>query len=216
MLDPWLLYLDFADTHPQFFKNDGPLKIIFNSKKVLDYEKNHPGVVIGMVYRSSWHVVLVDLVYNGSDYFAYERVVPVSQGAVVIVPIYNDKFVLLRQFRHAIRRSGFAFPRGFGDSSMVPMENAYREVCEELGITKDNIHGMTFLGKVHPDSGFLADTVNVYCCQINKYSIRKGYEGIQNVSLFSFYDLASAVYRGEIQDGFTLASLSLCHSFTEK
>lgn len=52
-------------------------------------KKNHPGVVIGMVYRSSWHVVLVDLVYNGSDYFAYERVVFVSQGAVVIVPIYT-------------------------------------------------------------------------------------------------------------------------------
>lgn len=136
MLDPWLSYLDFADTHPQFFKNDGPLKIIFNSKKVLDYEKKHPGVVIGMVYRSSWHVVLVDLVYNGSDYFAYERVVSVSQGAVVIVPIYNDKFVLLRQFRHAIRRSGFAFPRGFGDSSMVPMEMRIVRCVRNLALPK--------------------------------------------------------------------------------
>lgn len=212
MLDPWLSYLDFADTHPEYFLNDGPLKIVFDSGRVFAYEKSHPGVIIGMVYKSMWHIVLVDLVYDGMQYFAYERVVPASRGAVVVLPLYKDKVVLLKQYRHALRKTDVALPRGFGDSSMVPMENAYREVCEELGITKKQVHGMNFLGKVFPDSGFLSDTVYVYSCQVDSYTIKKGYEGIIDVSLMSLDDLFPAVSRGEIMDGFTLAALSLAYA----
>ena len=73
--------------------------------------------------------VVVDVVRakNGS-LFAYERLMNrVMRGAVVIVPYYNGKYILLRQYRHALREYQYGFPRGFGEEGMSAKENAGKE-----------------------------------------------------------------------------------------
>lgn len=60
--------------------------------------------------------------------------------------------MLLKQYRHAIRRMQYAFPRGFAEEDdKTPADNAIRELQEEIHavITKSPV----FLGRIVADSG---------------------------------------------------------------
>ena len=57
-----------------------------------------------LLYESTYHLLVKDLVSDGNSYFAYERIIKQnSYNAVVTIPIYQCKFVLLNQFRHSMR-----------------------------------------------------------------------------------------------------------------
>ena len=114
--EEWINYLRLMRERPELFQDDNRLKIVTNLEVVDDFEKK-TGKKIGVVYQSEYHLFVVDLVEDTEGYrFAYERLVPaVRKGAVVSIPIYKGKMVLLRQFRHALRSVQYAFPRGFGE-----------------------------------------------------------------------------------------------------
>lgn len=95
---------------------------------------------IGIVYESHYHLMVVDVVRakNGS-LFAYERLMNrVMRGAVVIVPYYNGKYILLRQYRHALREYQYGFPRGFGEEGISAKENAGKNYGKNLVCKQKN------------------------------------------------------------------------------
>lgn len=68
---------------------------------------------------------------------------------VNIVPLTDDgQVVLIRQFRHGIRRDTLEVPGGMIDPGESPEEAAVRELAEETGYTADRVR---FLGRVHPN-----------------------------------------------------------------
>lgn len=115
--------------------------------------------------------MLVDLVKDSKgDVFAYERIVHTATGnAIVVIPKYHNKYLLLKQFRHAIRTEQYAFPRGFGEDGLTGEENAKKELSEEINaIIKEN--SLTYLGKTVSDSGLCGDNVLVYQCEVEAYN----------------------------------------------
>lgn len=95
-------YLNLVHTRPQSF-TQGKLKIITNKSILMKYE-NQNKCDLGLLYESTYHLLVKDLVSDGNSYFAYERIIKQnSDNAVVIIPIYQGKFVLLNQFRHSMR-----------------------------------------------------------------------------------------------------------------
>ena len=56
--------------------------------------------------------------------------------------------VLVRQFRHGIRRDTLEVPGGMVDPGESPEEAAVRELAEETGYVADRVR---FLGRVHPN-----------------------------------------------------------------
>ena len=168
---------------------------------------------IGVVYESPYRMILVDLIKDvkNNRYYAYERIISVHKGGVVVIPIHGDNFILLNQFRHSMRDYQYAFPRGFGESQISTEENAQKEVCEELGINNEDIHNITFLGTIIADSGLCGDPVSIFVCKIkdNTINISKGYEGIETYVEKTPTEFADMVKNKEITDGFTLAAYSL-------
>lgn len=57
---------------------------------------------------------------------------PNGKDGVMILVKRNGKYILLKQFRHAIRRDQYACPRGFSDPNCTSIGDVRRESQEEL------------------------------------------------------------------------------------
>ncbi|MEE3450845.1 MAG: NUDIX domain-containing protein [Acutalibacteraceae bacterium] len=166
------------------------------------------GRTIGVVYRSNYNLMVVDLVRDAQgNVFAYERVMPaVEKGAVVTVPIYDGKYVLLQQYRHAIRQEQYAYPRGFGEEGLTAEQNAVKEIAEELGA---EVISTEAVGSVIADSGLRGGYAEVIVCELKSFELKKDYEGIKELILLSENELQEWLVNGKINDGFTLSAIAL-------
>ena len=205
--EEWINYLRLMRERPELFQDDNRLKIVTNLEVVDDFEKK-TGKKIGVVYQSEYHLFVVDLVEDTEGHrFAYERLVPaVRKGAVVSIPIYKGKMVLLRQFRHALRSVQYAFPRGFGEEGILVEENLRKEIKEEIGA---EVYEASRLGVVIADSGITNNPVEVFVCDISEPQLKKCYEGIEQVVLISVEELEEWIAQGMITDGYTLSGYML-------
>ena len=203
----WSRYKKLREERPLLFVDNGLIHIVTDENVVADFQETH-NRKIGVVYESAYNMVLVDLVYEEEGkYFAYERLVPaVESGAVVMIPKYKDKVILLNQYRHALRNYQYAFPRGFGEKGLSAEANCKKELMEEIGATV--VH-TEYLGQVTPDSGVQATVVSVYACEISDYDSSLHSEGIKEILEVSEEQVECMIKNGEITDGFTLAALML-------
>lgn len=69
--------------------------------------------------------------FNGQE---FKHDIIVHPGAAVIIPVLpGEKFVMIRQFRTAIRKVIYEFPAGTLEVGEAPLECAKREIIEETG-----------------------------------------------------------------------------------
>ena len=171
-----------------------------------EYALEH-GIKIGMAYKSPYHMMLVDLVKDKhNNTYAYERVInTVTKGAVVVVVKKQDKYVLLRQYRHSMQEEQWCFPRGYGEVGIAAADNVRKEIKEELNA--DIMGEPKALGQVVADSGLCGTLVDVYLAQIAQYDLKDDYEGIHDIKEVTEEELNNM----SINDGFTLAALTLLH-----
>lgn len=203
----WKDYLQLREMRPNLFTPSTLIDIVLDETTVEHYERE-TGKRIGVVYQSAYNTLLVDLI-RGKDgqYYTYERIVPtVEKGAVVVVPCCHGKYVLLEQFRHAMRQSQIAFPRGYGEAGYSAEENAKKELLEELAAP---VLAITHLGQVIADSGLCGNYVDVFLCEISSYSIKQEYEGIVNVVELTEQELKKWIVEGKITDGYTLSAYGI-------
>ena len=209
----WSEYQQLIQERPELFRQDNRLSLVFEEDTVKEFV-NRTGKMIGVVYRSPYNMMVVDLVRDSTGkLFAYERLLPtVPEGAVVTVPICDNQYVLLRQFRHSIRREQYAFPRGFGEAGYTAEENAAKELEEELGA---KVLSSKFLGYVIPDSGILSGSVVVVECRIDRAKLKMNYEGIQGVEICSDELFLQWIASGKIDDSYTLSAWALLQAKRE-
>lgn len=203
----WQAYLELMRRRPAAFLQSDYLTIITEKAAVEKYVEE-TGRQVGVLYKSGYNMLVVDLVQNESrKLFAYERLIPAAEyGAVAAIAIWNERFVLLKQYRHALRAEQYAFPRGFGEEGVSAEENVRKEILEELGAEAGEL---SCLGTVFADSGLTGNPVKVYMCEVHGVQEKLGYEGITEVTLLSEQELRQWIAGGRITDGFTLAAYSL-------
>lgn len=120
---------------------------------------------------------------------------------------YRGKFLLLKQFRHALREDQYSFPRGYAEPGDSPLENVKRELKEELNavVSRPPIS----LGYIEPDSGLTSRKIEIFLVDVDEYSYKKGYEEILDVKEMMPKELEKAVREGKITDGYTLGAVLL-------
>ena len=203
----WHDYLKLAEARPEQFRQSPELEIVFDEGEVMAYQAR-TGRTIGLVYESPYSMMLVDLVRDrGGATFAYERVVPASTGAgIVVVPRFEGNYLLLRQYRHSMRDYQYAFPRGYGEDGYSAEENARKELREELGA---EAHDLAHVGTVVANSGISGEPIEVMSCTVDAFERKVDYEGIVGVVSLSPEELRSWIAENRIDDGFTLAAWAL-------
>lgn len=181
------------------------LKAIIRNEEL--YRKNY-----GVVYSSAFNQLIVDpIIDKKNDYFAYERIIPTSsKKGVVLFVLCQDKVILLKQYRHALRQEQICCPRGFGENQQSNIENAKKELYEELNAVC--IEEPIELGTVCADSGLSSGKATIYLMKIEKYDNLKK-EGICEVVEFKLDELWKCIQNGLIEDGYTLSACSLYRAY---
>lgn len=83
-------------------------------------------------------------------------------GAVAMVAITKEnKIVMVKQYRHAMRDVVLEIPAGKIDKQEDPEKAAARELKEETGYTAAKV---TFLGKMYPSVAYSEEGVFLYFC----------------------------------------------------
>lgn len=168
---------------------------------------------IGIVHESPYYLHIVDLIQQTDPkaeepYHPYERLLPaIPQGSIVAIVKLRDQFVLLKQFRHAIRSFQLSFIRGFGERNLSASENVKKEIMEEIG--GRGCSAPLYLGTITGDSGVLGIQTAVYYAEIDDYEQQELHEGIKEICLMDQKELETAIKDQKIEDGFTLSAYLL-------
>lgn len=178
------------------------------------------GYKFGVIYQSTYNTLIVDPIKGNEQsdqnaFFPYERVVPSHvKNAVVMIPKYNNYFLLLNQFRHAPRKMQYSFPRGFAEDNLSPIENAIKELNEEM--TANISEEPQLIGQVISDSGLTSSLVNIYLVEIESYQKKDEiHEGIKEILEVSMDKMDDWIYKRKIDDGFTLSAYALYQSYMQ-
>lgn len=162
--------------------------------------------------NSRFHVYLDDWVHQerrAQDYLVVAPKLAVGDfvTGVAVLPVCEEKFGLLKIFRHAVERDCWEIPRGFVEPGESEIGSALRELQEETGLSC--AMGETeSLGYVTPDAGILAARVHLYaakrCARADGFAPVEF--GHQEFRLFSRPEMDGLIARSEIQDPATLVA----------
>ena len=208
--DSILQYLNYIQRYGLPYDYSEIMHIITDYDELLSYSREH-NKKLGIIYQSEYHIFIVDLVENiRGERFPYERIIKTRQGnSVVIIPVSGERFVLLKQFRHALGTYQYSFPRGFGEPCISIEENARKEIMEELNA---KVSSIKIIGKVVADSGICGEEVNIVQCSVSDIQIDGVYEGIRCYELLSAEEMERYIQSDKINDGFTLSAWTLLNA----
>ena len=198
-------YFELMDLYPNLFENNSSLLTIVKDKNVItDYIKEHQ-IQLGVLYESQYNILVKDLVVNKDNHmFSYERLI--RPNGVIVITKFNNKYLLLNQYRHALRKCQLGFVRGYMESNMSGIDNAVKELKEEIN---PDIESIQYLGYFVPDSGLSNTEVEVYLASISSYKIINGNEEINDMVLLSENEIKEHINSNIICDSMTLSALSL-------
>lgn len=162
----------------------------------------------GMIYRSRYNTLLVDpLRKSDGTFLPFERVLPTAGDGIVIVARKAGKFLLLKQYRHALRNEQYSFPRGYAEPDATPAENVQRELFEELHAVVR--HTPKSLGFLEPDSGLTSRRTEVFLTELEAYQPSIHHEGILEVRETCLEEMEDMIRDGVLADGYTIGALEL-------
>ena len=135
-----------------------------------------------------------------------QREIVVHRGAVVILPFFDDKTILLiRNRRYAIGQILLELPAGTLEHGESPMNCAGRELQEETGYLATRIKPLV---NFYSSPGILTERMYAFAAFGLKKSSSALEEG-EEIEVFSvdFAEAVSMIRDGQIQDGKTIATL---------
>jgi ADP-ribose pyrophosphatase len=136
-------------------------------------------------------------------------------GAAVILPVLDDgRIILIRQYRHAVKKVFWEIPAGKRDLNENPLQTANRELEEETGYHSDEMTPMTV---IYPVIGYADEEMFLYLAKKLKPGKQKLDPGENlNVQILSWVEVWSLIQKGEISDVKTLIALFWYHNFLQK
>lgn len=126
-------------------------------------------------------------------------------GAVGIIPIHEDKVILVKQFRSPIEEEIFEIPAGKLKKGEDPEECARRELLEETGYEGD----LKRIGSFITSPGFTNEVIHIFVAENVKFKTREFmHKGeIEKVIDIPIKDAVKMLEDGNIKDLKTAFSL---------
>ena len=136
------------------------------------------------------------------DYYMIEKI-PV----VVVLPIYREKIVMVKQYRYPIKSDSVELPAGHVWPGEKPEECAKRELKEETGFTAGSIRKLL---EYHPSTEYSNQVYHVFIAEELKEGEKdqEKYE-IINIELLTAESVTEKIMNGSITDGRTIIAMLL-------
>ena len=129
-------------------------------------------------------------------------------NGVIVVPVAEDnRIILVRQFRHAVRMWVRELPRGSRNEGETPEQCAARELREEVGYVMTESWS---LGRVATDSAQQRSMPWLVAARVTRAgaSHPESTESIDATYAYTFSELARECASGTILDAFTLCAVT--------
>jgi ADP-ribose pyrophosphatase len=213
-------YKSLQFNNPHLFSNENALLSIVTDKdeieqwvkerklKLASEGKPESWAEIGIVFQDPYILILRDLVrFPSGSLGSYIRLINQAdlrggQG-VVILPLYQNKIVLLRQYRHPVRSWSWEVPRGFGEPDTPAEDNAKKELAEEIGAEVKNIVDLDIY---YNNTGMEGNVIRLFYAELSTLGAPNTDEGIEAYHLFDLNQFEQMIANAEITDGFTIAA----------
>lgn len=171
----------------------------------------------GIVYEDDYVILVRDPVTfpNGREGH-YLRLIERSSlengvSGTVMVPATSSHIFFIRVFRHATRTWEWELPRGFQEPGLTPLQNAEKEIVEEIGIQPLTV---VELGKIKPNTGMLSSEVFSFAATLPENAdglvAPQTSEAIEMVRPVPFSEL-SQFLREHVTCGFSLSAILQAH-----
>lgn len=139
---------------------------------------------------------------------------------VIVVPVLEGKFALARMYRYSPGVYSIEFPGGGIENNETIEDAAARELLEEFGLLADKI---LLLGRINPDTGILAGSINVALAYVKAQpehkldAVPEVMEAIDGEIIWkTFSEFKRDVALGHITAGTTISSAMLYLSWLEQ
>lgn len=133
-------------------------------------------------------------------------------GAAAIIPFLDDtRIVLLRQYRHALKRYIWEVPAGTLDPQEEIISCAKRELTEETGYSAGQWHQ---LGEIIPLPGYSDERIHIFlAADLQSADRHLDADEVIHVQEVDFFKALAMIGDGEIQDAKSIVGLFLASSW---
>lgn len=166
----WKRYLQLMIERPQLFIPNEDYKFITMDEDVRDYETKHHRT-LGVLYESQEHLLVADLLSHHGTLTVQERLIPNTTAQhILIIPIINGDFVLLKKFHHATRSYIKCFPTTFVKSGYTPQQYSMQYLKELFGPFSATAF---YLNDIEPNTQHYHLTTSVYAVKMERINFKK-------------------------------------------
>ena len=133
-----------------------------------------------------------------------KREILVHPGAAAVVPLLDDRVMLIEQYRAAVGRKTWEIPAGTLEVGESPEACAQRELLEETGYQAETWSHVT---AYYPSPGYTTEVIHVF-----RASGLRNVEGIDSefpLQFMAVNELKERIRTGEIMDSKTIIGVFL-------
>lgn len=129
-------------------------------------------------------------------------------GATAVIPFLDDnRIVLLKQYRHALKKYIWEIPAGTLDPQEEIISCAKRELIEETGYSAGQWHK---LGEITPVPGYSNERIHIFLAtELQPADQNLDEDEVIQVQAVDFLKAIEMIGDGEIQDAKSIAGLFL-------
>ena len=162
-----------------------------------------------------FHIQELDLRFSNGQERTFERLAGGGHGAVLVVPILDDRTLLLiREYGAGLESYQLGFPKGLIESGESPETAANREIMEEIGY---GAHDLSRLHSLSLAPGYLAHRTEVILAR-NLYPKRLPGDEPEPLEVvpWPLDDLSGLLARADFSEARSLAALFLARERLSK
>ncbi len=158
------------------------------------------------VYRSKIFRVTEDEATDDSG-FHIKRAVVRHPGSAVVMPVEDDRVLLVRQFRLPAGKELWELPAGKVDEGETPLESAKRELAEETGYTAEHWEPLI---AYYPTPGYVEEKMSLFLAKTLHHGVATPMDDERiETRWFGRRELNDLIDAGELEDGKTLIGFLL-------
>lgn len=135
---------------------------------------------VGIAYQDPYLRLVRDAVVfpDGSPGIHHRVLSNTHPSGTAVLPIYDDRLVLIRHFRHPSRRWHWEIPRGAIEPGSDPETTARTEIAEEIG---GEIRELVPLGLIYGATSLVSGAVAIYMAKLSRLGAPQLGEGISGI-----------------------------------
>ena len=157
------------------------------------------------IFKGNVFRVTMDQVELENGMTSFREVVHHNGGACILPLTDDDKVLMVRQYRYALKEELWELPAGKLEKDEDPFEAVKRELEEECGVTAERFIN---LGVLYPTVGYDSEKIYIWAAKGLKPTSQHLDDGeFLDVAALPFDDVLQMVMTDEIRDSKTVTAM---------